>query len=144
MIQLRSVLLHHLLCELQRILPFGLGHRFFIGIQLRLFFGMFVLPEVDYIVVSRCVLVDLRIGKRGLSASPPRGTECIQHDRQIDDPHACTHCKRRCELLMSTELNLLQQIASEVLAVVADQVIRRSTVPHVVDRHLACNAQLSG
>jgi len=79
MIQLRSILLHHLLSELQRILPFGLGHLFFIGIQLCLFFGMFILPEVDYVVVSCCVLVDLRIGKRRLSASSPQGIECAQH-----------------------------------------------------------------
>ena len=47
------------------------------------------------------------------------------------------HGKGRRELSVRSDLNAVEEIAGEVLAVIADEVVGRSLFSHIVDGHLA-------
>lgn len=128
-IQLRRMLLHHLLRSLNGVLTFRLRHFLFVGfhvILLGLFLGMFI-EEIHNFAITSCSLV---------------------------------HGESRCEFSMRAELDVVEKIHGEILAVVADEIVlivhvsktrsvithlrwlpyRWSLLAHGMDCYLACSS----
>ena len=63
--------------------------------------------------------------------------DCTTSCRSLIDSKCCG------ELPMSTDLNRVQYVHSEILTVVADEIVRRPRLSHVVNDHFTCDAALS-
>lgn len=105
LVQLSRVLVHHLLGQIQGILPLRFGFLFL------------VLLQAFWLFLSR--LGRPQIVDRAFSSYPLIDSE------------------RGGEFLMRSGLDVGEQVDREILTVVADEVVGRSLVSHVVDCHLS-------